>query len=145
VSGFGFGSATADSSTVSEAAQGDFAHPTALRRAPSQPAELARQMRQALVAGRTDDNHVLDHHPAPADLIIRRLQTQDHAVLERDAFVCRTERRKLVHIDADAVAAIAAPVRGQRALPHPLDRADEVTEWRFFAALRSVANGTKRT
>src|SRR5205085_9218191 len=56
------------------------------------------------------------------DLIIGRLHTQDHALLERDAFVCRTERRKLVYIDANAVAAIAAPVRGQRALAHPLDR-----------------------
>jgi len=48
-------------------------------------------MRQALVAGRPNDDHVLNHHAAPADLVIERLDTQHHAVFELDGFVCRAD------------------------------------------------------
>src|ERR1700737_4932391 len=93
-----------------------------IRESESKAPQLARQVRQALVAVRPNDDHVLDHHATPTDLVIGCLDTQHHAVFEHDALACRAQRRKFVHVDADAMPAMAALVIGQRTLAHPVDR-----------------------
>ena len=71
-----------------------------------------------------DDDHVLDLQAAPAELVVGRLDAQHHARLEHVA-ARRRDVGKIVAIDADAVAHMAAPIVRDALATHGLDHGFE--------------------
>src|SRR5689334_11955544 len=77
--------------------------------------EVLARARQRARAARCDFDRILDLHAAPAVLVVRRLDAEHHAGLERGAGR-RVDRRRIVRLEPDAVSDVVTLIMRQPAL-----------------------------